>query len=176
MFKRLITIAAIAVIIAGAGVHTTQAQKAEFGLRAGFGIDPDQFVVGGHAVFGRYLKVFRFAPSVDLGFGDNMTVFNANGDFRFSLTPPGSATKFYLGGGPTLSHYEFDAGSGDTEVGISAIGGIGIPMSSVGTYGIEARVGFGDIPDFRALLTLTFGGSRAKETDDDPDIIIQNEE
>ncbi|MBU1712676.1 MAG: hypothetical protein KKD47_06175, partial [Proteobacteria bacterium] len=44
-----------------------------FGLRAGYGTNPDQFVIGAQAVLGRTVGFVRFAPSVDLGFGDDMT-------------------------------------------------------------------------------------------------------
>ncbi len=174
MIRRITT--TILMVVAGALFLTpvAHADNTRFGVRAGFGLEPDQFVIGGQAVFGRYLKIFRFAPSVDLGFGDDMTTYNVNGDFRVSLSPPGSTTALYVAGGPTISHFEFDNGN-DTEVGLSLVGGVNFPMSGSGSYNAEFRYGVGDIPEVRFLFGISFGGGAGKEPGDKPDVIIRED-
>ena len=128
-----------------------------FGVRAGLGLDPDQFVIGGQAILGRAFKVARFAPSVDVGFGDDLTTLMVNGDFRVSLlTLPKAGASLYAAAGPTLAMYDSDKGGSDTEIGLTLTAGLRLPMSTLNAYNIEGRFGFGDIPDFRLLFGIMF--------------------
>lgn len=164
--SRLLPLLLILVLAPVLSVH---AGNREFGARAGFGSNPDQFVGGLQAVFGRYLKVFRFAPSFDLGFGDDMTTYTANGDFRFSVSPPGAGTSFYIATGPTVTHFDYTSGN-DTEVGLSVVGGLMLPLGRSNRYNVEFRAGIGDIPDYRLLLGIFFGGGNNPPTDNNPTV------
>ena len=91
-----------------------------YGVRTGLGINPDQFVVGAQAVFGRALKIARIAPSADIGFGDNATVITLNTDLRLMLfSPPESSVEFYCGAGPTIALISPKGGDNDTEIGLT---------------------------------------------------------
>ena len=151
-----------AVMLLAVGVAAQDSgPKPSYGLRAGFGLEPDQFVIGAQAELGRFAKVLRFAPSIDGGFGDNFTTVVFNADLRLDLLPlPKSEAVFYVDAGPTLlyiDHKDFDS---DTEIGLSLATGLQLPMGGSNMYNIEARFGIGDIPDFRLLLGVYFGGDR----------------
>lgn len=159
--------AVVVVLAFGAtGYAEDNGPKSSYGIRAGFGLEPDQFVVGAQAEFGRFAKVLRFAPSFDLGFGDEMATYTGNADLRLDLIPlPKSGAVFYTDLGATLTHFDPSEGDGDTEVGLSVVGGVQLPMGRSNSYNIEARFGIGDIPDFRFLVGVFFGGAdRGTET------------
>lgn len=131
-------------------------------LRAGAGINPDQFVVGAQTVLGHLFRPPspRFAPSVDIGFGDNVTVITLNADFRVMVSPPKSNAFVYLQAGPTISIVDPKHGDGDTDIGLTISGGVNFPMGPSNFYSLEGRIGVGDVPDFRILLGFQFGGGR----------------
>ncbi len=131
-------------------------------LRAGAGINPDQFVIGAQTVVGHLFRPPspRFAPSVDIGFGDNVTVITINPDFRVMVSPPRSNAFVYLQAGPTLAISDPKVGDGDTDIGLTLSGGVNFPMGQSNFYSIEGRVGIGDVPDVRILLGFQFGGGR----------------
>jgi hypothetical protein len=57
-----------------------------FGVKAGFGISPEQIVVGGQVSLGKTLGIFRVVPNAHFGFGD-VTSFDINVDFRNGSSP-----------------------------------------------------------------------------------------
>lgn len=135
-----------------------------FGLRAGFGVDPDQGVLGAQVSLGKALQLFRFVPSVDVGLGD-VTTFSFNGDLLLRLIVEDSSVGLYAGGGPTLTRFDRDdAGDGpgpgdgpdEWEIGITAVGGVQLPLVPGRATNLEARFGIGDAPDFRLLFAIIF--------------------
>ena len=75
-----------------------------------------------------------------------------NADLRFYLIPlPETGIRFYGAAGPTLML------SPDTELGLSLILGLHIPMKSTRRYNVEYRWGIGDIPDHKIAVTVMFG-------------------
>ena len=125
-----------------------------FGLRGGFGLDPDQFVLGAQFSLGKALSIARVVPSVDVGFGDNMTTIDFNADFLLRLIVEGTSFGFYGGGGPTLAYIDFKNSSSDWKLGLSVTVGAQVPILKKNATNIEARLGIGDIPDFRLLFAL----------------------
>lgn len=131
--------------------------KNSFGIRAGFASTPDQFVIGGQAELGRALQTARFAPSVDVGLGSDLTAWTFNADFRWYLfNLPESGLKFYGAAGPTLLVASANKAGSDSNLGLSLVGGVRIPMKSGRRYNLEARFGIGDIPDFKLMLGILF--------------------
>lgn len=163
--KRLVFLAVCACLLGGliAPAAAVNGAKMGLGLRPlGFSINPDQFVLGVQAVLGEYYRG-RFAPSVDFGFGENLTLITGNFDLMIDLfSPPKSEAAFYIGGGPTLSYISPETGDSDTEIGLSLLGGIKLGMSEKNYYNIEARFGIGDIPDFKLLAGVMFGFGGAR--------------
>lgn len=169
--KRLMTMLFLSVFVVSLPVLTAAEGAMSvkgFGPRLGYGVNPDQFLIGGQAIMGKMFKIARLAPSIDAGFGDHATVVTFNADLQLNLfQPPGSNVKFYGLLGPTLAYIDPEAGNSDTEVGITIGGGIKMPMGSSNMYNLEARIGTGDIPDFKLMLGIYFGGASNKVTDKD---------
>lgn len=133
---------------------------AEFGAgaRAGFSADPDQFVIGGQAVLGSVMPMIHLVPSVDLGFGNNVTVTALNIDLQYNFPSlPKVSPNLYVGAGPSIVRVNPDGGKSDTDVGLSLLAGLRIPMTGISYYNLEARFGMENVPDLKVLLGLMFG-------------------
>jgi len=152
-------LAVIAVVSVGAGSVLAASPRKGFGPRIGYSSNPDQLVIGAQAVFGRFLKITRFAPSFDFGTGDNMKTYTFNADMRFIFSLPKSSTALYAAAGPTLIYGDADNGGSDTEVGATITAGVRFPMGKAGFYNLEGRFGIGDVPDFKIILGIMFGGN-----------------
>lgn len=157
--RRIALLAATSAFAAALAAAPLSAQTSEpappgssglgFGVKAGFGIDPDQFVIGLQYSLGKSLGVFRLVPNVHLGFGDG-TTFDGNLDFLLRLVTKDSGFGFYGGAAPG-----FITGDSDFEVGLSLVGGVQVPLIKGKATNIEARFGITDhMPDFRILLSL----------------------
>jgi len=154
--RMLATATALATAIAAAPVLAQTAEPAPpgsgglgFGVKAGFGIDPDQFVIGAQYSLGKSLGVFRLVPNAHLGFGD-VTTFDANLDFLLRLIAKDSGFGFYGGGAPTII-----TGDGEVDFGLTLVGGVQVPIIKNRATNIEVRFGITDhMPDFRILLSL----------------------
>jgi hypothetical protein len=129
-----------------------------FGLRAGYGMDPDQFVIGGQADLARIFGNLHLVSSIDAGFGDNMTTFAFNPEVNLFLPLPKSSASLYGILGPSLVLWSPEEGDGDTEIGVTLGLGTRIAMGKSGWYNFEARFGIGDIPETRILFGLLSGG------------------
>ncbi|PKK82593.1 MAG: hypothetical protein CVT49_12995 [candidate division Zixibacteria bacterium HGW-Zixibacteria-1] len=133
-----------------------------FGLRAGYGTNPDQFVIGTQAILGKTLGFMRFAPSFDVGFGDKMTTYLVNADFHLlSFAPPGSPAGLYFGAGASIAVLDVNKDGSDTEIGLNVVTGLTFPMGRKNDYNMEVRFGFADMPDLRILFGVLLG-SRSK--------------
>jgi hypothetical protein len=153
-------------LIVSACVSAQSALAGSVGLRAGFGINPDQVVVGAQGqLSGKKLKAFSLAPSVDFGFGDNITTICGNVDFLLDLPLPGSEGGFYAGLGPTLTYWDFKNIASDTEIGLSLVGGIRFGLGTKNAYNAEVRFGVGDVPDVRVLFGILFGARKGNQWD-----------
>lgn len=151
-------------LLAGAG--PVRAQQAEpdprngYGIRTGFGLDPDQYVAGVQALLGERFGILRFAPSADAGFGDDQSTYAFNADFTVPLPLPGSRSRLYAGAGPALVVWDPKDGGADTEIGFNLLAGTRMATHGRTMYNVEVRAGLGDAPDFRVLLGVLFGSGR----------------
>ncbi len=127
------------------------------GPRAGYDFDSDNFVLGVEAELGRAFQSFRFAPSLDFELGDN-TVTAINSDFRLYLFRlPETGLHFYGSVGPTLLLASSGQGDNNTEIGLSLVAGMKVPMRGQKRYNLELRFGIGDIPELKVMLGILFG-------------------
>lgn len=124
-----------------------------FGIRAGLGLNPDQFVAGAQFSIGKKAGIARIVPSVDLGFGDNLTSIVFNCDFLFRLRVEDTSFGLYGGGSPTLVLYDYEGGS-NWEFGVTVVAGVEINLIKGHPNNLELRLGIGDVPDFRLLLVF----------------------
>ena len=128
-----------------------------WGPRFGISDDPDQGIIGVHFDLGEFADNVRFRPSVEVGFGDDVNTFLANGlvayyfDVKSSVTP-------YVGGQAVFAFFDPDEDDADseTEIGLDAVGGIEIAMKGDTRFLTELQIGFGDIHDFKLMVGWTF--------------------
>jgi len=129
-----------------------------YGVRAGYGYKPDQFVIGVQADLGKLYSRIHFVPSIDAGFGDDMTTVTFNGDLKAFLPLPKSSVSLYCLAGPALTIWSPKDGDGDTEIGVYLGAGARMALGESGWYNLEVRFGLSDVPDARILLGVLFGG------------------
>lgn len=123
------------------------------GVRGGFSINPDQFVIGAQVSLGKKLGIARVVPSVDVGLGSSSTTIAFNGDLQVRLNVEDSKFGLYLGAGPTLVYADADGGNGRWNLGLTLLAGCHVPIKVL-PFDFEARFGVGEVPDFRGLIIL----------------------
>ncbi|HYM79852.1 MAG TPA: hypothetical protein VEY91_00405 [Candidatus Limnocylindria bacterium] len=143
---------------------TAQAQTsivAGVGPRVGFGVDPDQIVFGGQMIIGEVAPNLTFDPSLELGFGDHLTVISLNFDMHYHFAIQGSSWRPYAGGGVNVHFLQFDAPPGvrddsETDVGGALVIGAGAPTPSGSRFFGELKFGLGDSYDIRGMVGWNF--------------------
>ncbi len=158
MLKRIVVFAALLAVPA-------TVQAASFGPRFGFSADPDQVVVGGQMMFPEVAENLSFDPSLELGFGDDLTILSLNFDLHYHFDISGSNWRPYAGGGATISFISFDdddfPGNGDddseTEAGGGLVVGASVPTRGGDRFFGELKIGLGDVPDFKMMVGWNFG-------------------
>ena len=160
--------ASLAILLAWTWMTSPAAAQAlqykGWGLRGGFSLTPDQFVVGAHVHLGELAPSLRLDPNVDIGFGDHLTVFTLNPDIIY-VVPVRDAGKFYIG----LVYTRWDSGSTDvvdghevklhdneTDLGVALVGGYEFPGAGA-PLALDLKVGLSDhYPDVKLMLCYTF--------------------
>ena len=156
MLKRLVLLVALGALFSIPSAHAG-ATIGGVGPRVGLSIDPDQFVFGGQMIIGELAPDLTFDPSLEFGFGDNMTVISMNFDLHYHFTVSGSSWRPYAGGGLGLNWIDLDGGGGsDSEVGLNIVGGAGVPTASGNRFFGELRLGVGDIPEIKLIAGWNF--------------------
>ena len=122
-------------------------------MRVGAGLNPEQLVLGFRFGIDRK-KPPRFVPSIDFGFGDNLTTVALNVDIIYRLRVEGTTRVIYGGGGPTLALMNQHGPGSSWNVGLSLVAGMRISPNLKRPVNVEARFGSGDIPDLRVLLVI----------------------
>lgn len=145
-------------------VHADSADRVGFrgwGPRLGLTANPDQIHFGAHADFGNFAEHVRVQPSLEVGVGDNFTLFAINLDAQYRFARRWAVWTPYLGGGPGIFFINVDSkGNGhrgsDTDIGLSAVGGIEKGIANGSRFFLEGRLGFIDAPDFKITAGWTF--------------------
>ena len=90
MKKRIwITAVSMFLLIMTSATHAEMRDMTSgIGLRAGFGLDPDQFVVGVQTMMGTLKGKVDLSPSLDFGTGDNVKILAFNVDGTLNLISP----------------------------------------------------------------------------------------
>ena len=131
MFKKLVFACALALVPASALARGVVATG--IGPRVGFSADPDQLVFGGHVVIGEVAPDLTFDPSLELGFGDDLTIISLNFDMHYHFRIRTRDWRPYVGAGPrinfrsTTTEARFGNRDSETEVGGGADLGAGVP-------------------------------------------------
>jgi len=122
-----------------------------FGVKAGFGTDPTQFVLGAQLALGKAgFGLLRVVPNAHLAFGD-VTTFDVNIDFLARLVLADKGIGLYGGIAPT-----YVMSSDNNDFGGTWILGAQLPVLKQNATNLEARFGFGGPPSFRLLAVIVF--------------------
>lgn len=132
------------------------------GPRVGFSIDPDQIVFGGQLQVGEIAPQMTFDPSLEFGFGDDVTVIAMNFDLHYHLALRDSDWRPYFGAGIGIAFEEVDnpppfSDDSDTEVGGNLVGGASVRTRGGSDFFGELRLGLGDIPSLKMSVGWNFG-------------------
>ena len=162
MLRKLVLVAFIASGLPAAAFAATSSGGSPFnawGPRVGFSTGPDQFLVGAQLDFNEVAPNIGFVPNIDFGFGDHETTINLNADLHYMFTIHNSSWRPYVGAGVgiTFANFSDDVGGGsETDVGGSLIVGATAPTKRGSRFFSEAKLGLGDIADFKLLVGWNF--------------------
>jgi len=145
---------------AASGAHAQEASSETptglgFGLKAGFGLDPDQFVIGAQFSLGQPVSIFRVVPNIDIGFGDTTIDFNV--DFLVRLLVENTPIALYGGGAPTIAYVNAKNAGDEWHFGFSLVAGIQVPILTKQGMNFEVRGSpVGGVPSWRFLAAILF--------------------
>jgi hypothetical protein len=151
--KRMVLLLGMLISFAAAGAMA----ETRFGVRAGAGVDPDQFHFGGHLVSEPLLANLTFRPNLEIGVGSDLTGVAANFEFAYGIPLPKRDLSLYIGAGPALNVYRF-GGSDGRESDTDAGGGFNVLVGLEQNKGLmaEIKVGMIDSPEFKFTVGYTF--------------------
>jgi len=152
----VLAIAALPAVALAQSSSGTGPVATAWGPRFGFGSDPDQFLFGGQLDLGDLAPDLTLTPNVDIGIGDDITSFGLSGDIHYHFRVQRSPWRPYVGGGITFTHFSFDGGGDDTEVGASILVGAIVPTQTGSRFFAEAKFGLGDVHDLKLLVGWNF--------------------
>lgn len=122
-------------------------------LRAGYHTDTEEGIIGGGIntdLGGRW----DFNPNLEWVLVDGYDLWSVNADFHRDFSNSGPA--LWLGGGPAVLVTDFDRpGSGDTDLGLNLLGGIGARTGSVRPYA-QMKVTLADNSSSALVLGFRF--------------------
>lgn len=158
--KRLLFVAVAALLAAA----LPAAAQPVFGARAGFTADPDQIHFGLHCKVLEMSPGFFFLPNIEVGLGDDATLYALNGELVYSFAEPEwRRWRPYAGGGLGINIIEYDVddappGFDDsrTDVGLNALVGVSKILNIGHEFFAELKLGIEDSPDFKLTLGLSF--------------------
>jgi len=126
-----------------------------WGVRVGISDDPDQIVGGVDWDLGTIVDRWRWQPSVEIGFGDDVKTAAGNLLAAYRFRPQRDFAP-YLGAQLSAVYYDIDNGGNETEIGPAFVAGFDTPLSSNRRFRLELQLGFGDIPDAKVMAGWSF--------------------
>ena len=157
LFRSCVQFSALAVVLLSVSA-LAQAQGISYrgaGVRVGVSADPDQVFIGGHFDLGEFVKNLRFQPTVQIGFGDNQTLFSANAGALWFFPVEGD-WKPYAGGEVGFVWQSFDKKANDFDIALNAIGGVETGLKNNNRFLMELKVGLVADPTIQLLAGWTF--------------------
>jgi hypothetical protein len=127
-----------------------------WGVRAGVSSEPDQVYGGVHWDLGEFARNVRFRPNIEVGFGDDVKLLQANAEVHYVFSKV-QVWKPYVGGSVGFTYADPDGGDSDTDIGALGVGGIETKLKSATSFFIEAKVGLtNNDPDFKVGVGWTW--------------------
>jgi hypothetical protein len=154
MLRRVLVALALCAVLPA----TALAQIQEgIGPRVGFSVDPDQLVLGGQMIVGEIAPKLTFDPSLELGFGDDVTTFAANFDLHYHFDIENVTWQPYAGFGLDVMFANPDGpADSSTDIGGGLIIGAGAPTKSGNRFFGEMKFGLGDVPSLKLMVGWNF--------------------
>ncbi len=143
------TVVGVAIACAVGFSAPAQADSVRWGPRVGVGLDPDQFIMGVHFRPGPIANDLYLQPNVQLGVGDDVTLFSVAVPLHYHFDTSFSA-KPYAGGGVSMGVWSGD-GDDDFEVSIDLVGGLEWTLNSGNLFFTELKFGLGDLHDVELI-------------------------
>jgi len=132
------------------------AAQRHVGIRAGASADPDQFFFGAHAETSPLIEHLTFRPNLEVGVGNDLTLFALNVEFAYWIPVRNKPISVYLGAGPAAVIASRDGGRGGdgTDVG----GGFNVLVGIQHRRGLftELKVGVADSPNLKVAVGFSF--------------------
>jgi hypothetical protein len=125
------------------------------GVRAGYTSweNVGQMHFGAQVQMGEIMENLSFTPNLEIGLGDNLTVAALNGDVTWSFSDMVSAPWGLYGGGSLgLIWVDADNASANSDLGLSALGGLTRRFDNGHDGFLELRVGLLDSPGLKVTL------------------------
>lgn len=108
---------------------------------------------GGHVALGEMMENVYFTPNLELGFGDGLTVAALNGDLTWSFSEMASGSwGVYAGGSLGLIWVDPENGDANSDLGLSALGGLTRRFADGRDGFLEVRAGVLDSPGLKVTL------------------------
>jgi len=162
MLRRTMWVCVTMVALALPGAASAQSTLSSgVGPRIGFSSDPDQLLVGGQLTMGPVAPNLTFDPSLELGFGDDLTIIAVNLDLHYHFDTK-TTWRPYVGAGATINWVDFDNDTfgdrdSDTRAGGGLIIGAGVPTASGSRFFAELKAGLSsDVPDLKIVAGWNF--------------------
>jgi hypothetical protein len=156
MLRRALTLCALCALLPAAALAQGSSTETAIGPRVGVSLTPDQFVFGGQAIVGEIAPNLTFDPSLELGFGDNVTSVAMNFDVHYHFVVQNSKWRPYAGGGIGVGFFDFDSGGSETDVGANLVVGASAPTKGGNRFFGELRIGLGDLADLKMMVGWNF--------------------
>lgn len=133
-----------------------------WGPRIGLSMNPDQFHFGAHMDFGNFARHVRFQPNLEIGFGDDMSLYAVNAEAAYRFRSTWDVWTPYLGGGLGANIKKFDSNGNDgnndsqTDLGVNLLGGIEKGLTNGDRFFVEGKFSVNDVPDAKVTVGWTF--------------------
>jgi hypothetical protein len=155
MLRRALILCALCALLPAAAL-AQGAMETGIGPRVGVSVNPDQLLLGGQMIVGEIAPNLTFDPSLELGFGDNVTSVAMNFDVHYHFVVQNSKWRPYAGGGIGVGFFDFDNGGSETDVGANLVVGAGAPTKGGNRFFGELRIGLGDLADLKMVVGWNF--------------------
>jgi hypothetical protein len=150
---------AILVLFAALGAPLSGQGREPLNLipRIGVTLSPEQFTFGVEAPFSNIADItyLVFAPSIDIGLGDQRTTVRANANLGYAVPTGTPDTRVFPLLGIAVFHESFETNSSGEEIGDGSNTGFGVNLGAgaqVSDLVVEALIGIGDLPSLAVLV------------------------